>query len=87
MESPSYGSSRIELEPGDCLLLYTDGVSDALNARNEPFKVQGIRTIIGGTEPITPQSLGQRLVKAVESHSAGRSQYDDLTLITFGRTS
>jgi serine phosphatase RsbU (regulator of sigma subunit)/pSer/pThr/pTyr-binding forkhead associated (FHA) protein len=84
-ESPVYGSCQVKLEPGDCILLYTDGVTDAFNAQNQPFKIQGIYTTLRGGGPYTPRSLGERLVKAVEHYAAGHSQYDDITLVAFGR--
>jgi serine phosphatase RsbU (regulator of sigma subunit)/pSer/pThr/pTyr-binding forkhead associated (FHA) protein len=85
-EVPVYGSCQLRLEPGDCLLMYTDGVIDAQNAQNQQFKTQGIYTTLRAGGPYTPQLLGERLVKVVEHHSAGRSQYDDITLVSFGRS-
>ena len=84
-ESPSYGSCQIELQPGDCVLLFTDGVLDALNSQNQPFRLSGVYTSLQSDGPYTPVSLGERVVKAVEQHAAGHSQYDDITLVSFGR--
>jgi len=84
-DQPVYGVGVVKLEPGDCLLCFTDGVPDALNARNEPFKVQGIYESLAGVGPLAPAALGERIIKAVEQHAAGRSQYDDITLVAFGR--
>jgi serine phosphatase RsbU (regulator of sigma subunit)/pSer/pThr/pTyr-binding forkhead associated (FHA) protein len=84
-ESPSYGSRQIQLQPGDCVLLFTDGVLDALNSQNQPFRLSGVYHSLQSGGPYTPQSLGERVVKAVEQHAAGHSQYDDITLVSFGR--
>jgi len=84
-EEPSYGSCQIELQPGDSVLLFTDGVPDALNSQNQQFRVAGIYSSIRSGGPYSPQSLGERVVKAVEQHAAGHSQYDDITLVSFGR--
>jgi serine phosphatase RsbU (regulator of sigma subunit)/pSer/pThr/pTyr-binding forkhead associated (FHA) protein len=84
MEAPVYGSYQVKLEAGDSLLLFTDGVPDALNAQNQPFKLQGIEATLREGGPLSPRALGERLVKAVEQHAAGRSQYDDITLVAFG---
>jgi serine phosphatase RsbU (regulator of sigma subunit)/pSer/pThr/pTyr-binding forkhead associated (FHA) protein len=86
VEQPNYKSWQVELRPGDTLVFYTDGVSDALNAQNQQFKVQGIHTTLTGGGPYTPASLGSRLVKAVQQHASGRSQYDDITLVCLGRS-
>jgi len=85
-EQPVYGSGLVKLEPGDTLLFFTDGVPDALNAQNESFKIHGIHATLRNAEPLTPRTLGERIMKAVEQHAAGHSQYDDITLVTFGRT-
>ncbi len=85
IETPAYGSAQVELQPGDSLLLFTDGVIDALNAQNQRFETQGISAALQGRGPFLPQSLGQEIVRAVEHHAAGHSQYDDITLLSFGR--
>jgi serine phosphatase RsbU (regulator of sigma subunit) len=85
VECPGYASSQVELNPGDSLLLFTDGVPDARNAADRPFRVQGILNAVQSPGPHNPQVLGDLIVKAVERHAAGRSQYDDITLLTFGR--
>ncbi len=80
-----YESSRVELNPGDSVLLFTDGVTDAMNDKNVQFQMKGIQTAIQGGPHSTPQ-LGDRIVKAVRQHSAGRSQqFDDIALVCFGR--
>jgi serine phosphatase RsbU (regulator of sigma subunit)/pSer/pThr/pTyr-binding forkhead associated (FHA) protein len=84
-ESPVYISCQVKFEPGDCVLFYTDGVQDARNFHDQPFSTQGILASLRGGGPYTPESLGERLVKAVEYHAAGHSQYDDITLVAFGR--
>jgi serine phosphatase RsbU (regulator of sigma subunit) len=81
-----YGSCQVKLQPGDYLLLFSDGVPDAYNVRNEAFKIDGIYTALEGGGPLSPKGAGERVVKAVKQHAAGRSQHDDITLVCFGRT-
>jgi serine phosphatase RsbU (regulator of sigma subunit)/pSer/pThr/pTyr-binding forkhead associated (FHA) protein len=84
-EAPDYGSWRIVLDPGDTLLMFTDGVPDALNAKEQQFKVQGIYGSLKQGGPFTAETLGQRIVKEVDAHASGHRQYDDITLLSFGR--
>jgi serine phosphatase RsbU (regulator of sigma subunit) len=84
-EAPVYIACELELQPGDSLILFTDGVLDALNSKDQPFRIEGVYESLRGGGPYAPEPLGQRIVKAVENHSAGRSQYDDITLLSFGR--
>jgi serine phosphatase RsbU (regulator of sigma subunit) len=85
VENRCYCAWQVQLQPGDCLLMYTDGVTDATDAQNRQFKVKGIYKALRGGGPYSPRSSGEQLVKAVEQHAVGQSQYDDITLVAFGR--
>jgi phosphoserine phosphatase RsbU/P len=74
------------LSPGDSLLLYTDGVTDALNKNLKPFSED--RLIDAAIQPSSSaQSHLQGIVSAVDAHIAGREQYDDITLLAVHRKS
>ena len=68
------------------MLLFSDGVPDAYSVRNEAFQIDGIYAALAEGGPFSPQAAGERIVKAVKQHAAGRSQHDDITLVCFGRT-
>jgi phosphoserine phosphatase RsbU/P len=85
LETPVYAACQVELSPGDTLLFFTDGVPDALNFEQQRFKLQGIQAALASGGPYTAESAGQRLVKALGDFSAGYSQYDDITVVCFGR--
>jgi len=75
---------QITLDPGDSLLLYTDGVTDALNKKNELFSEE--RLIATAIKPsASAQTYLTNIVSAVDEHIAGREQYDDITLLTVHR--
>jgi serine phosphatase RsbU (regulator of sigma subunit)/pSer/pThr/pTyr-binding forkhead associated (FHA) protein len=86
LEEQVYAARQIRLEPGDTLLLFTDGVSDSFNVRDRAFRTSGILTAMNEAAAIRPQVAGAQIVKALRQHSAGRSQHDDITLVCFGRT-
>jgi serine phosphatase RsbU (regulator of sigma subunit)/pSer/pThr/pTyr-binding forkhead associated (FHA) protein len=85
VETPVYTACQVELNPGDTLLFFTDGVPDAMNFEQQQFKLQGIHEALVGGGPYTAESAGQRLVRALGDFSAGYSQYDDITIVCFGR--
>jgi serine phosphatase RsbU (regulator of sigma subunit) len=80
-----YTAAPLALAPGDCLVLYTDGVSAALDLTPQSSPLDGIREVFRG-DPVSPARLGERLLKATERAAAGRSQVDDITIVCFGRT-
>jgi serine phosphatase RsbU (regulator of sigma subunit) len=86
MDGFDFASHTATLEPGDCLLLYTDGVTDAANPRNVAFGTQAMLAALQAGGPTTPRALCERLVRAVKQHAAGRAQFDDITLVCLGRT-
>jgi serine phosphatase RsbU (regulator of sigma subunit)/pSer/pThr/pTyr-binding forkhead associated (FHA) protein len=85
LESNTYESCQARLEPGDCILVFSDGVTDAMSVNNVPFQMEGIQNaVVGG--PSGARQVGERLVKAVKQHSAKRTyQHDDITLVCLGR--
>ncbi len=90
VEGYQYLAAQVTLQPGDSLLLYTDGVTDATNTLNQAFAMKGIRDAllddsVVGTGPPRPDVVGRQLLEAVRKHSAGRAQNDDIALVCFGR--
>jgi serine phosphatase RsbU (regulator of sigma subunit) len=86
LEGQSYDAVRLELQPGDCLLQFTDGVSDAANVRNERFHTRGVYAAVRGGGPYRAAALGRQIIEAVERHAAGSAyQHDDITLVCLGR--
>jgi sigma-B regulation protein RsbU (phosphoserine phosphatase) len=81
-----YASCQISLMPGDSILAFTDGVTEAMNANNVEFTTKGVYAAVQG-EAYSPRALGERVVKVVTQFTTGRSQHDDIALVGFGRTS
>jgi serine phosphatase RsbU (regulator of sigma subunit) len=72
------------LEPGDQVVLYTDGVSEAMNAASELYTMERLRGQVKAEHP-DAESLGKAIREDVRKHAAGRPQNDDITLMVFGR--
>ncbi len=70
------------LEPGDCLLLYTDGLSEAAGPDGSLFGEERIREVLegGGVE------VQARLLSAASGHTGGGAMEDDLTLLLLQRS-
>ena len=83
-ETGQYETAETTLEPGDVVILYTDGVTDAFNPQNERFGDAGLHSMLTKA-PAGPAAAGEMLVQQVRAHAAGRSQFDDITMVAFGR--
>jgi len=79
-----YETSETTLGPGDLVILYTDGVTDALNPQGERFGEQALRKLLARAAA-SPATTGDLLIQQVHSHAAGQTQFDDITMVAFGR--
>jgi serine phosphatase RsbU (regulator of sigma subunit) len=81
----AYESCQVSLEPGDCILTFSDGVTEAMDVNNVQLGTKGVYAAVQG-EDYSPGALGDRVVTVVKQFAAGRSQHDDIALVGFGRT-
>jgi len=81
-EDFEYGESSLQLEPGDKIFLYTDGVSEAENSENELFGDGAIMDIIGRNLTAPPRELIHKLEEGISAHVNGFTQSDDITMMT-----
>jgi len=72
---------HIALEPGDWLLIFSDGIPEALDDRDEEFGQQRITEIVRRSSCVSAVEMRDAILAAVRDHSAGRPASDDLTLI------
>ncbi|WP_165234514.1 SpoIIE family protein phosphatase [Aquisphaera insulae] len=79
-----YETWETTLAPGDSVVLVTDGVTDAMNPANERFGDKRLRELIRSTSG-GPAVLGDSILQQVQDHSSGRAQFDDITIVSFGR--
>lgn len=84
-----YETVEFEFAPGDSLLLFTDGVTDASAPNDTMFGMTGLMRAISGETTVVgtnrPKNIGDRLMKAVRSHASGRPQFDDIAVACVGR--
>jgi len=81
VEQSSFKAERIQLEPGDTLLLYTDGVTEAEDRDRNLFGVGGLKEAIGRHRDGSLAELQAGILSAVERFAEGASQSDDITLL------
>jgi len=81
MKIPAF---REKLCPGDSLLLYTDGIPDAQNAKGERFKTEGMEAFLKGLRDSGPVS--DRLSEVLKAYEEGAELFDDQTLMEVRNT-
>jgi phosphoserine phosphatase RsbU/P len=81
----NYSVHELHLEPGDSLLLYTDGISEAKSPRGEEFGIDGLTRAAAGRYGWKPKDLVAACLTDVEKHSSGSRQADDQTLMVIQR--
>lgn len=83
-DAQSYAHHEIPLEPGASLLVFSDGVTEAMDLSDRQFGTDGVRAVFATSGP-APRATVEALVAAVRRHSAGCEQKDDITLVCLTR--
>ena len=73
--------AEVELAPGDTLVLYTDGVTEATNAEGEEFGESHLLDTLRSQAALPVGPLLHAVVAAVQRFSDGDDQQDDITLV------
>jgi sigma-B regulation protein RsbU (phosphoserine phosphatase) len=76
-----YTEQRIELKPGDLLLLYTDGISEAMTAREEEWGEERMISAARVAADGPAAQILESIMQAADRFTAGAPQHDDMTLL------
>lgn len=82
MEGVRYRDHGFQLEPGDTLFVYTSGVVEAQNEKNDLFGADRILEVLNRDPEATPSVLLQTVMSAVHRFSGEMPQADDLTMLS-----
>jgi serine phosphatase RsbU (regulator of sigma subunit)/pSer/pThr/pTyr-binding forkhead associated (FHA) protein len=81
-----YQQEEVTLRPGDIVVVYSDGVTDARNVAGEQYVtttedrlIRKLSEAAGG-----PEAVGKAIIQDIREFSAGAKQFDDITLVCFG---
>src|SRR5205814_4747303 len=76
----------VPLEPGDCILLYTDGISEALDSEGNEFGLERTTEAFRTSAKQGPQAIVSRLIDELRNFVGSTPQNDDITLIAIRKT-
>jgi sigma-B regulation protein RsbU (phosphoserine phosphatase) len=86
MDDAAYPEVRLTLAPGESLVAFSDGVSEAASESGELFGLERIEQALSGPAAGSAGSLRDRLLEAVRGFVGQAPQSDDLTLLVLRRT-
>ena len=81
----TYDMYNATLAPGEALVLYTDGVTEAENEKTEQFGLDRLRGILGGAPPASAKDINTKVFEAVKEFAGKAPQFDDITCLTLYR--
>ncbi len=85
LDPVSYEEEVIALDPGDLLVVYSDGITDATDDRDVPFGTERLSEALDRGRGETAAALIERIVSAVREHAGPQPQSDDMTLVVLKR--
>lgn len=77
----TFDAQSVQLDPGSWLLIFSDGVSEATNGRDEEFGRDRIAALIRRFADRSPAAVCEAIVQAVADHGEGRPAADDVTVV------
>lgn len=81
MPQSEYESAYIDLQPGDVLVLFTDGFSEAMNSSDEEWCERRLIESVSNSVGRRPSEIVQELFHAADAFTAGAPQHDDMTVV------
>ena len=77
----SYEGASVEVKQGDLLLLFTDGISEAMNAADEEWGEERMLCVLKNSSAAKLASIASTLFYAADEFTGSAPQHDDMTLV------
>jgi len=85
MDDMDFEQGSITLAPGDALVLYTDGVTEAMNGEHEELGMERLQEILAATSSRSPEEINRSIFNGIRAFAGGAPQSDDITCLTLFR--
>jgi sigma-B regulation protein RsbU (phosphoserine phosphatase) len=86
IEDTNYDEEEILLEKGSLLVVFSDGVTEAMNAKEEEYGEERLLKVIKDNPSLSSELLTNKILKDVNSFTSGELQSDDITLLIVKRS-
>jgi steroid delta-isomerase-like uncharacterized protein len=80
-EFAAFEEETLALQPGDRLVVYSDGVTEAVNTKGQEFGEERLAACVEAIEPLAADAQVTRILETVQAFAAGTRQADDLTAL------
>jgi sigma-B regulation protein RsbU (phosphoserine phosphatase) len=84
-EDAKFGERELQLKPGETLLVYTDGVTEAMNQAKDLFGEDRLEKAVTGVADLSPEKIAERVIEQVEGFVLEAERSDDITLLAIQR--
>ena len=81
MEQTPYTDHTITLQPGDGLFIYTDGITEATDSKNELYGEERLLNVMQKTKGLSCREVLEVVRKDIDTFDAGAQQFDDITML------
>jgi sigma-B regulation protein RsbU (phosphoserine phosphatase) len=86
MDNYPFEDAAMTLQTGDVVAIYTDGIIEAMNPKNEMFGEERLIDILRESRTLTSEKIIAAVVAAVRKFAASAAQFDDITIVVVKRT-
>jgi sigma-B regulation protein RsbU (phosphoserine phosphatase) len=84
-EDAKFGERDLQLKSGETLLVYTDGVTEAMNQAKDLFGEDRLEKAVTGVADLSPEKIAERVIEQVEGFVLEAERSDDITLLAIQR--
>jgi sigma-B regulation protein RsbU (phosphoserine phosphatase) len=81
LETASYAEAEVNVQPGDLLCGFSDGISEAMTADDEEFGEERLLAALNASRDAELKTLIERIFADADAFTAGAPQHDDMTVI------
>src|SRR5271166_1301780 len=85
MTEAEYRDDTMRLRPGDMIVTYTDGVTEAMNPKKELYSEARLQETLKRLAGRPVEDAVEAIIASVKAHSAGAPQSDDITVLALKR--
>jgi sigma-B regulation protein RsbU (phosphoserine phosphatase) len=86
MEEFPFEEEMVELKPGDVIVIYSDGITEAMNSADELYGEERLVEVLKKSKDLSAKELIDMVVSEAREHAAGHPQSDDMTIVVVRRT-